>query len=183
MLSQSRCLTHHCRWLPNLLSDCAKSIGKTSTLPLSLAIDSSETTTMALGGVESALPAPPKHRPPPPATPPPPLMHARRRLPGTSPPGKVQLPPPPPLEPPPFGERSGGELEAWRAQHPLALVLRRLAASGGDGEPCAVCLEPPEEPVELPCRHSYCARCISALRERRVNQVLFIGEDRERRGF
>jgi hypothetical protein len=36
---------------------------------------------------------------------------------------------------------------------------------------CAICLEAPEDPVTLPCRHAYCAACVSALRERQVKQL------------
>jgi hypothetical protein len=32
-------------------------------------------------------------------------------------------------------------------------------------------LHPSQDPVVLPCRHAYCARCVSALRERQVRQV------------
>lgn len=71
---------------------------------------------------------------------------------------------------------------ARAASHPLTAVLRKLAEAQKGGscnnkwveeevDVCAICLEPPEDPIEMPCLHAYCARCVAALRERELKQV------------
>ena len=61
-----------------------------------------------------------------------------------------------------------------KAGHPLTAILNRLRAAAeraAEQDVCAICLEAPEDPVALPCAHSYCANCVAALRERRVHQL------------
>ena len=34
-----------------------------------------------------------------------------------------------------------------------------------------ICLEAPVDPIELPCKHSYCRGCVAELREKGVSQA------------
>ena len=35
---------------------------------------------------------------------------------------------------------------------------------------CLICLEAPVDPIELPCKHSFCRKCMAELREKGVSQ-------------
>ena len=47
----------------------------------------------------------------------------------------------------------------------------RLCRKAVKTDKCLICLEPPREPMRLPCGHSFCTGCVSELREKGVSQA------------
>ena len=47
----------------------------------------------------------------------------------------------------------------------------RLCKEAVETDKCLVCLGPPREPTVLPCGHTFCAGCVSELREKGVSQA------------
>ena len=47
----------------------------------------------------------------------------------------------------------------------------RLCKAAVETHRCLVCLEPPRDPMRLPCGHSFCTGCVSELRSKGVSQA------------
>ena len=68
----------------------------------------------------------------------------------------------------------GGHRTACRAYVLAAAVhaqQERLCTAAVDADRCLICLEPPHEPMRLPCGHSFCTGCVSELRSKGVSET------------
>ena len=58
--------------------------------------------------------------------------------------------------------------------HVIAAVaqakLDRETKKAAEAHKCLICLEAPVDPIELPCKHSFCRKCMEQLREKGVSQ-------------
>ena len=48
--------------------------------------------------------------------------------------------------------------------------LDRETKKAAEAHKCVICLETPVDPIELPCKHSFCRKCMEQLREKGVSQ-------------
>ena len=66
----------------------------------------------------------------------------------------------------PFLQPGYEDSVATAAQAKLDRETKRAA----EADRCLICLGAPVDPIELPCKHSYCRRCLEPLRETGVSQ-------------
>ena len=68
----------------------------------------------------------------------------------------------------------GGHRTACRAYVLAAAVdaqQERECTAAVEVDRCLICLEPPREPMRLPCGHSFCTGCVAELRSKGVSQA------------
>ena len=87
---------------------------------------------------------------------------------------RSSLIPPAPLPSAQEHWKHGGHPKACKA-HVLADTIHarqlRLCREAVKTDKCLICLEPPREPMRLPCGHSFCTGCVSELRAKGVSQA------------
>ena len=85
-----------------------------------------------------------------------------------------------PLHPSHLARRRPLPQEHWQRHkkpckaHVIAAVaqakLDRESKKAAEADKCVICLDALVDPIELPCKHSYCRGCVAELREKGVSQ-------------